>query len=260
MERLRWGDVAFGTSGDDPTRHIEIRQARPRGLNAEAPKSGQERRPHLSRRLRNALAELYRARWEPGPADQIVKASYWGLSELVLRRVLRLAGLPHRTFQNLRATCSSLLKQWGIAPAYVRAMIGHKTDAVAREHYDRLDFTTYRAPEELRDGETPMDLFARVCVEPDADAVQPLGERVQARAGEQRQTPPRVPSPRKKAPKRQVVGWRPQRDSNPCCQKRKASNSKRLCPTRGLFFCLYLACSSKLMSSPALFLVCPRYA
>jgi hypothetical protein len=61
-----------------------------------------------------------------------VKASYWDLSKLVLRRVLRSAGLPHRTFQNLRATCSSLLKQWGVAPEYVRAVIGHETDAVAR--------------------------------------------------------------------------------------------------------------------------------
>jgi integrase len=52
---LRWGDVAFGTGGDDPTRHVEIRQARPRGLDAEAPKSGQLRRPHLSLRLRSAL-------------------------------------------------------------------------------------------------------------------------------------------------------------------------------------------------------------
>ena len=212
---LRWGDVAFGDDDDDPTRLVEIRQARPRGLAAEAPKSGQTRRPHLSRRLRNALAELYRTRWEPGPQDQIVKASYSGLSDRVLRRVLRSAGLPGRTFQNLRATCSSLLKQWGIAPEYVRAVIGHETDAVARAHYDRFDFTTYQAPEDLHHGETPMDLFARVCVEPDPNALRGANEQVRARAGKQAPTPPRVPSPRIKVQRIRRVEWRGGRDSNP---------------------------------------------
>ncbi len=232
---LRWGDVAFGTSGDDPTRHIEIRQARPRGLDAEAPKSGQARCPHLSRRLRRALMALSRSRWEPGPQDQIVTASYWGLSELVLRRVLKSAGLPHRTLQNLRATCSSLLKQWGVAPEYVRAVIGHETDAVAREHYDRLDFTTYRAPEQLGTGDTPMDLFARVCIEPDAAALQApseqiaksstrRGEQVRARAGNERPIPPRVPSLRTKPQRIRGVEWRPQRDSNPCCRLERAES------------------------------------
>jgi len=116
----------------------------------------------MSRRLWRALRELYSARWEPGPEQRILERHYFDLDKLTLRRVLKRAGLPHRTFQNLRATCSSLLKQWGVAPEYVRAAIGHENDAVAREHYDRLDFTTYRPPEVLLDGETPMDLFERL--------------------------------------------------------------------------------------------------
>ncbi len=227
---LRWGDVAFGDNEDDPTRLIEIRESRSRGLDFEAPKSGQIRRPHLSRRLRQALTDLNRARWGPGPEKQIVRASYWGLSELVLRRVLRSAGLPHRTLQNLRATCSSLLKQWGVTPEYVRVAIGHETDAVARQYYDRIDFTTYRPPEQILRGETPMDLFARLCVEPDPSALQPLseqvarsstrrGEQVRARAGNERSTPPRVPSPRTKPQRIRGVEWRPQRDSNPSARQ-----------------------------------------
>jgi hypothetical protein len=164
-----------------------------------------------------------------------VKASYWGLSELVLRRVLRSAGLPHRTLQNLRATCSSLLKQWGVAPEYVRVVIGHETDAVARAHYDRLDFTTYRAPENLLPGETPMDLFARLCIEPEATALHPISKRVEslligraeqvpARAGTERPIPPRVPSPRNRPQRIQGVKWRPQRDSNPCCRLERAES------------------------------------
>ena len=162
---LTWGDVAWGTNEDDASRAILVRQARPRGAAVDAPKSGRERAPHVSRRLWRALRELYRARWEPGPETRIVERHYFDLDKVTLRRVLKTAGLPQRTFQNLRATCSSLLKQWGIAPEYVRAAIGHENDAVAREHYDRLDFRTYRPPEMLLPGETPMDLFARLCPE-----------------------------------------------------------------------------------------------
>jgi hypothetical protein len=42
--------------------------------------------------------------------------------------VLKRAGLPHRTFQNLCATASSLLKQWGISRDYVLAAIGLEID------------------------------------------------------------------------------------------------------------------------------------
>ena len=111
--------------------------------------------------------------------------------------------MSHRTFQNLRATCSSLLKQWGVAPEYVRAAIGHESEAVARLHYDRLDFRIYRAPETLRADETPMDLVARLC---------------------RSESPLRVPSPSKKAPRLQRVGWRPQRESNPCCRLERAES------------------------------------
>ena len=160
---LPWGDMRpWGESEDDPSRAILVRQARPRGAAVGEPKSGRERRTHMSRRLWRALRELYSARWEPGPEQRILERHYFDLDKLTLRRVLKRAGLPHRTFQNLRATCSSLLKQWGVAPEYVRAAIGHENDAVAREHYDRLDFTTYRPPEVLLDGETPMDLFERL--------------------------------------------------------------------------------------------------
>ena len=230
---LRWGDVAFGVGEDDPSRAIEVRQSRARGEDAEAPKSGRIRRPHLSRRLSSALRALHRSRWEPAPDVLVIGTHYFDLDKSLLRRVLKRAGLPHRTLQNLRATCSSLLKQWGVAPEYVRAAIGHESEAVAREHYDRLDFTTYRAPETLQPGETPMDLFARLCIatEPlDASAqpaaterVRAIDEPVRAIASTMReQSPPRVPSPSRKAPRSQRVTWRPQRESNPCRRLERA--------------------------------------
>ena len=44
-------------------------------------------------------------------------------------------------------------------------MIGHEGEGVAREHYDRFDFSVYQAPEVPGRGETPMDLLARLCAE-----------------------------------------------------------------------------------------------
>ncbi len=231
---LRWGDVAFGVDEDDRTRGIEVRQSRARGEEAEAPKSGRTRRPHLSRRLRRALIGLHRDRWQPGPDARVIRTHYFDLDKSLLRLVLKRAGLAHRTLQNLRATCSSLLKQWGVLPEYVRAAIGHESEAVAREHYDRLDFTTYRAPEALLPGETPMDLFARLCVQPEAstlpgasehpaEQLRAPNETVRARSSTlSGQSPPRVPSPKRKAPQSQRVTWRPQRESNPCRRLERA--------------------------------------
>ncbi len=231
---LRWGDVAFGAGDDDPTRAIEVREARARGEAPEAPKSGRVRRPHLSRRLARRLRALHRSRWEPGPAERIVQARYFDLDKSLLRVVLKRAGLPHRTLQNLRATCSSLLKQWGVAPEYVRTAIGHETDAVAREHYDRLDFTTYRAPEPLAPGDTPMDLFARLCTEPDAIADAPgAAECVRERASTYRarnggrtgvRTPPAVPSAAAAPARNRGLEWRSQRESNPCLSLERAAS------------------------------------
>ncbi len=231
---LRWGDVAFGLGEHDATRGIEVRQSRARGEEAEAPKSGRVRRPHLSRRLWHALRWLHQSRWEPGPEALVIETHYFELDKSLLRRALKRAGLPHRTLQNLRATCSSLLKQWGVAPAYVLAAIGHESDAVAREHYDRLDFTTYRAPEALLPGDTPMDLFARLCGESSklpareehAEAVlsAPAGELRARASSEGARVHPRVPSPTRKAPRSRELGWRPQRESNPCYRLERAES------------------------------------
>jgi hypothetical protein len=110
----------------------------------------------------------FNTRETPLVGIEIVKANYWSMEQRVLRRVCERAGLPKCTFQNLRATCSSLLKQWGVAPAYVRQVIGHADEAVADAHYNKPDFSQYPTPESV-DGqrETPMDLFARLCVPPE---------------------------------------------------------------------------------------------
>ena len=152
ISALTWGCVHWGSGVEDPARAIEVRASNSSGLGVEDTKAGKFRRPHLSRRLYAALEKLYKARWKPSNDARIVKRHYSELGNVTLRRALRKAGLPDRSFQNLRATCSSLLKSWGIDPAYVRAAIGHEGEAVAAKHYDRLDFTTYREPERLGTG------------------------------------------------------------------------------------------------------------
>jgi hypothetical protein len=87
---------------------------------------------------------------------------------MVLRGACKRAGLPKRTFQNLRATASSLLMEWLKDPVYVRWAIGHADESVASTHYNKLDFTKYKSAECFDpETETPMDLFARLCVPPE---------------------------------------------------------------------------------------------
>ena len=162
---------------------------------------------HLSRRLCRALDSLYKSRWEPSPDARIVKRNYSDLDKLTLRRALKGAGLPSRTLQNLRATASSLLKSWGVAPEYVRTVIGHESQTVADAHYDRLDFTAYRQPEPLHPGENPMDLFARLCRAPKSHH-------------ESHHRAARVAN----LPKRQARAWRSQRESNPCLSLERAAS------------------------------------
>lgn len=203
---LRWGHVCWGTGEADPSRRIEVRLSNSSGLGDDAPKGGKVRAPHVSRRLYRALQALARSRFEPGPSERIVRRNYFDLSHVTLRRVLRRAGLPSRSFQNLRATASSLLKQWGVAPAYVLAAIGHEGEAVAAAHYDALDFSTYREPERLAPGDTPMDLFERLCGE------------------ESPQESPHLATDTRKAPRLRALGWRPQRESNPCYRLERAES------------------------------------
>ena len=81
---------------------------------------------------------------------------------------------------------------------------------MAAAHYDRLDFTTYREPERLQPGETPMDLFERLCRAP---------EREKSHHESHHST-----TARRKAPKRLAAGWRSQRESNPCLSLERAAS------------------------------------
>ena len=204
IKGLLWGDVAWGEDEHDPTRRLVLRHNRPRGLPQDVLKSGLQREPHISSRLEFSLRSLYRARFQPGPNSEVVKENYWSLEERVLRRVCERAGLPKRTFQNLRATASSLLTEWTKDPVYVRHVIGHADEGVATAHYNKLDLTRYKPAEPLDpETENPMDLFARLCVP-------------------REQVPAVVPALKIESEGIPGVTWRSQRESNPCLSLERA--------------------------------------
>ena len=91
-----------------------------------------------------------------------------------------------------------------------------RREGIAANLYYRWSKDFLEAGKKQLAGETPMDLFARVCIEPDPNALRGANEQVRARAGKQAPTPPRVPSPRTRTQRIRGVEWCPQRDSNPC--------------------------------------------
>ncbi len=165
---LRWGDIAIGDGPEDPTRHLFLQRSLSSGLEPGPLKGGRARKAPLSRRLAEALLDVRRARFSPSPDALIIETGYFELERRLVRRACTAAGIGKRTLQNLRATASSLLKQWGVPTKLVGVAIGHESEAVAEEHYDAIDVTEAR-PAETWDrirGENFADLFARLCPEP----------------------------------------------------------------------------------------------
>jgi len=160
---LQWGDVAWGASSDDPSRHLHIRRSRPIGGSLGPPKSGRSRKVALSRRLRAALQELSRARWNPGPEEPIVGA----LGDFYCRewrRILRRAGLARRPTKDLRDSYGSWLLSVGIPLHYISKQLGHAGTQVTERHYARWIPEGYVEPLRLGPGEVPADLLTRLPV------------------------------------------------------------------------------------------------
>ena len=122
-----------------------------------------------------------------------------------LRRICKAAGLSRVTCQNLRATPSTLLKEWGVPEKVVRAAMGHEADDVAEAHYDSIDPTNARPAQtwDREAGENFADLFARLCPEPESHHL----------VGESR-----------KGPENQGRRWRSQGESNPCLRLERAAS------------------------------------
>jgi len=200
LAALQWGDIDFGKDEDDTDRVVVVRRTASRRSRLEPTKAGRQREPWLSRRLRRVLIAVRRHRVSAEAEDSVLAWRYDGLI-WKLDQLVKLAGLEHTTFQNLRATANTLLRQWGVNVEAVREIIGHEGEAVASEHYTGKRLRGYRPPELLAEGELPTDLFARLCRAPEAQKSHHKSHHPKTGA--------------RKAPRLKAVGWCPQRDSNP---------------------------------------------
>jgi integrase len=161
---LTWGQIIWGADENDTSRALVIDRSRPRGGKESDPKSGRHRRGALSRRLRSALQELCRARFEPSPSALVLN----GIDDANFRhrdwrRILKRAGIGHRAMKDLRDTYASWLITFGIPIGYVSRQLGHADIGVTVRHYAKWAAgDEYRVPVALLAGEVPADLLARL--------------------------------------------------------------------------------------------------
>ena len=168
---LRWGRVTWGADSGDPRRALLVEESRSKGGEPTAPKSGRRRRVALSGRLRDALAELYRERFEPGPEAVVLEgvASDASFRMNEWRRICKRAGIGHRAMKDLRDTYASQLLTAGFPIAYIAKQLGHAQPSTTEMHYARWipEGDDYRPPVSLAPGEVPADALARlVAIDP----------------------------------------------------------------------------------------------
>lgn len=163
-EALCWPDVWFGRGASDPARALVIQASRSRGRYDGATKSGRSRRVALSQRLRTLLLEHWIAAGRPESRALLLP----GFQRKAYRRehfdaVCHETGLADRTPKDLRDTFASQLLTAGVALAYVSLQLGHRDLTTTDRYYAKwTEGERYRAPLEIREGEVPADLLARI--------------------------------------------------------------------------------------------------
>jgi integrase len=160
---LRWGAIVWGCDEDDTGRHLRIIESRPRGGPPGPPKSGRARSVALSRRLRAALLELYRARWQPLDDEHLLKIDPSNYNAREWRRIRQRAKAGEIRYKDLRDTYASQLLTAGVQLGYVSRQLGHADVAVTAKHYARwVAGDDYRDPMVREAGELPADFLARL--------------------------------------------------------------------------------------------------
>jgi integrase len=148
---LKWGDVQFGDSPDDPNRYILVQRNYSHGQ-FTSPKSKKSRRVDLSKQLRAALLELRDSRLltammagKTSIADDLVFPSRAGtvikpdnIVPRYMEPALEKAGLRRFRFHDLRHTFGSLLIQDGASLAYVKEQMGHSSIQITVDTYGHL--------------------------------------------------------------------------------------------------------------------------
>ena len=148
---LKWGDIQFGESAEDPNRYILVHRNWAHGR-FTTPKSRKSRRVDLSKQLRATLIEVRDTRLlaammagKPGIADELVFPSQAGtvikpdnIAPRYMEPALGKAGLRHFRFHDLRHTFGSLLIQDGASLAYVKEQMGHSSIQITVDTYGHL--------------------------------------------------------------------------------------------------------------------------
>jgi len=148
---LRWGDIQFGESDDDPDRFILVQRNYVYG-EFTTPKSKKSRRVDLSRLLRATLLQLREERLlkafadsKTSIADDLVFPSETGTvmdPDHLVRRyflpALETAGIRRIRFHDLRHTFGSQLIEAGAPLTYVRDQMGHSSIQVTVDTYGHV--------------------------------------------------------------------------------------------------------------------------
>jgi integrase len=159
---LRWGSIEWGAEGS--RRALLIRETRARRGFEGSTKSGRLRRVALSRRLREALADLYRARFEPGPDGYVLEGiDANNFRKREWRRMLKRAKLGPIRPKDLRDSYASHLLTAGVQLGYVSLQLGHSDVSTTARHYARwVGGDEYLEPLRLEPGDVPADLLSRL--------------------------------------------------------------------------------------------------
>ena len=162
-EALTWGQIGLGSDDDAGSRSILVDRARVCRDYEAKPKSGRSRRVQMSRRLRRALVDFRKSRFNPAPDRRVLEGFHAGnFRNRQWRRILERAGIGHWKPKDLRDTFASHLLTRGINPAYVAKQLGHSDWSVTARHYARWTAGDYYVePERLEAGEVPADLLSR---------------------------------------------------------------------------------------------------
>jgi len=148
---VRWGDIQFGTSDNDPNRYILVQHNYVHGR-FTSPKSKKSRRVDMSRELRRVLLELRDKRMleafmkgKTSIAEDLVFPSKAGtvldhsnLTHYQFLPCLEHAGLRRFRFHDLRHTFGSLLIQDGTSLVYVKDQMGHSSIQITVDTYGHL--------------------------------------------------------------------------------------------------------------------------
>jgi integrase len=147
---LRWDDIQFGDSPDDPHRFILVQRNYSRG-EFTTPKNHKARRVDMSREVRRVLLELRDAMamkaFERGEEEipRLVFPSTAGgpldgvnVYHRAFLPCLDAAGLRRVTFHALRHSYASHLIQAGANLAYVKEQMGHSSIQVTVDTYGHL--------------------------------------------------------------------------------------------------------------------------